>query len=191
MLCSSPHLSAYRRSRTSTTDTLLRTFLLQQGEDGWFKPIRYTLIREMLRRKFNHLLQYGRPLPDGECDELKRAAEDEQLEVDGRLGERSSGEEDGAWADLGEGDNATDKGKGKSVAKGKRKAKRKSLSALLTTNSGSRSKAVRRARQVGVSDALELVRAFSCGGPSLSGDSALTMVFFSRAGGATGARPCS
>lgn len=191
MLCSSPLLCAHTRARASSTDTFLRTFLLQQGEDGWYKPIRYTLIREMLRRKFNHLLQYGRPLPDGECDELKRAAEGEQLEVDGQLVERSSGEEDGAWADSGEEDDAADKGKGKNVVKGKRKAKRKSLSAFLTTSSGSRSKAVRRARQVGVSDALELVRAFSCGRPSLSGDSALTMLFFSRAGGATGARPCS
>lgn len=144
-----------------------------QGEDGWFKPTRYTLIREILRRKFNHLLASGTPLPAGSCDELKAAAELEQQRADGLavdvdgIETKSEEESDPGWVE--EGRSASEDevggGKGKEKAGGKvkapRKAKRKTLNALIHPSTGAKSrKAVgrTRARQVGVTDAVEMVR---------------------------------
>lgn len=146
---------------------------LRQGEDGWYKPVRYTLIREILRRKFNSLISTGSPLAAGACDELKAAAELEQARADGGAldAELKSGDDDEpGWAD--DLSSADDHGKGKgrprastSAApdkKGKgvggRKVKRKTLNSLIHPNAKKSTRGKTRARQVGVTDAVEMVR---------------------------------
>lgn len=142
-----------------------------QGEDGWFKPIRYTLIREVLRRKFNHLLTSGTPLPADSCDELKAAADIEQLRTDGQavdMDVEAKLEEDSDSNWLEEGGSSDDEGgKGKTGATkaraptAPRKAKRKTLNALIHPSSVAKNRknvGRMRARQVGVTDAVEMVR---------------------------------
>lgn len=59
-----------------------RPLSLQRLEDGWYDSIHLALVREVLRRKFEHLRDEGRPLPPGSIDDLLNSPTKQESDTD-------------------------------------------------------------------------------------------------------------